>query len=229
MSCTRFDADLVDRARGEPFTGERASALERHVRECTRCSVRLQREHALSAALRRLLDDTITPSVDPVQVQQLLAAFDARLSPAPSQTSTWPVCAGALLVVAATLMWMVAYRARSSAPHSPPAAVTASPSVGARLEAEGAAPEAHSTHLAKGARPRRLNAAHPVEEGTGFVILPGVDDLPQFESGELMRVELPTSVVASLGLRPPRPHDGFTQTDVLVGQDGYARAVRLVR
>jgi len=60
---------------------------------------------------------------------------------------------------------------------------------------------------------------------------PGAGSLPRFESGQLMRVELPASVVLSLGLRPSRPlrNDGTVQTDVLVGQDGYARAVRLVQ
>ena len=57
---------------------------------------------------------------------------------------------------------------------------------------------------------------------------PGARDLPRFESGQLMRVELPASVASSLGLRPPQP-SAFVQTDVLVGQDGYARAVRLVQ
>jgi hypothetical protein len=78
---------------------------------------------------------------------------------------------------------------------------------------------------------RDLVAKAAVTPGVDFVTWPGVEDLPRFESGQLMRVELPESVVISLGLRPSRPlrNDGVLQTDVLVGQDGYARAVRLVR
>jgi len=78
-----------------------------------------------------------------------------------------------------------------------------------------------------------LRRAKPKRPSTDsrFVMWPGADELPRFESGQLMRVELPASVVVSLGLRPPRPlrMDGTVQTDVLVGQDGYARAVRLVQ
>src|SRR5262249_34751775 len=163
VSCARFDADLVDRARGAPLSGERGAALERHLRECTPCGMRLEREQALSAALRRLLEDTITPSVDPVQAQELLAAFDTRWSRVPPRIYAWHACAGALLVVAATLMWIVASRARPSDPHPTPASMTDSSSTDARLAAEVTAPEAHSTHVAKGARPRRPNAARPVE------------------------------------------------------------------
>jgi hypothetical protein len=42
-----------------------------------------------------------------------------------------------------------------------------------------------------------------------------------------MRMALPASMVVSLGLRPV-PDSTVVQADVLVGQDGYARAVRLV-
>jgi hypothetical protein len=71
----------------------------------------------------------------------------------------------------------------------------------------------------------------PARSVPSFVMWPGAHDLPRFESGQLMRVEMPASVVLSLGLRPSRPlrNDGTVQTDVLVGQDGFARAVRLVQ
>jgi hypothetical protein len=40
-------------------------------------------------------------------------------------------------------------------------------------------------------------------------------------------MDLPASVVLSLGLVPPASQTGVVRADVLVGQDGYARAVRL--
>ena len=51
---------------------------------------------------------------------------------------------------------------------------------------------------------------------TGFVVLPGAQALPRLESGEVIRVELPSA-------------DGAIQADVLIGQDGLARAVRFVQ
>jgi hypothetical protein len=61
-----------------------------------------------------------------------------------------------------------------------------------------------------------------------FVPWPGVAALPQFESGQLVRTELPASVLPLLGIEPA---SGVTSeivmADVLIGQDGLARAVRL--
>jgi len=48
-----------------------------------------------------------------------------------------------------------------------------------------------------------------------FVVLPGASALPRFEHGEVIRVEVPSAA-------------GAIQVDVLVGQDGLARAARLV-
>lgn len=63
-----------------------------------------------------------------------------------------------------------------------------------------------------------------------FVPWPGVAALPQFESGQLVRTELPASVLPLLGLEPA---SGVTaeivMADVLIGQDGLARAVRLAK
>ena len=62
---------------------------------------------------------------------------------------------------------------------------------------------------------------------TEFVLWPGAAELPTFESGHLMRMEMPVSALPSLGLVPPATHAAVVQADVLVGQDGLPRAVRL--
>ena len=68
------------------------------------------------------------------------------------------------------------------------------------------------------------------EDGTAFVPWPGAAALPDFESGELVRTELPVSVLPLLGFQPAdAPAGGRVLADVLYGQDGLARAVRLVR
>jgi len=74
------------------------------------------------------------------------------------------------------------------------------------------------------ARARSRPSPEPVE----FVAWPGATGLPAFESGYLMRVDMPASIVLSLGLVPHLPQATFVQADVLVGQDRLPRAVRLV-
>ncbi len=54
-----------------------------------------------------------------------------------------------------------------------------------------------------------------VDGGTSFRLVPEAGTLPRFDHGELIRVEIPSP-------------GGPIQADVLVGQDGLARAVRVV-
>ena len=76
------------------------------------------------------------------------------------------------------------------------------------------------------ARAPAPSAAVPLAT-TDFVIWPGAAELPRFESGHLMRMELPVSALSSLGLVAPSSRAVVVQADVLVGQDGFPRAVRL--
>jgi anti-sigma factor RsiW len=57
--------------------------------------------------------------------------------------------------------------------------------------------------------------APPINVHTAFVVLPGARALPRLESGAVIRVNLPAP-------------DGSIEADVLVGQDGLVRAVRLL-
>lgn len=67
----------------------------------------------------------------------------------------------------------------------------------------------------------------PVTVGE-FVPWPGASALPPLESGEVLRVHLPVSILPALGLTPPPTRVTSVRADVLVGQDGLTRAVRLV-
>jgi hypothetical protein len=61
------------------------------------------------------------------------------------------------------------------------------------------------------------------------VELPTAARLPRFESGTIVRVELPVSSLPAYGLpiMPDTPRTPVT-ADVIVGQDGQPRAIRLV-
>ena len=62
-----------------------------------------------------------------------------------------------------------------------------------------------------------------------FVPWPGTQTWPPFESGRVVRVDLPVSALPALGLLPPSSAATVVQADIVVAQDGFARAVRLVR
>jgi hypothetical protein len=78
---------------------------------------------------------------------------------------------------------------------------------------------------------RDLNRAQrpaPPPRAPEFVLWPGAAALPPFESGELVRTELPVSALPVLGIEAPaNPAASRVKADLLVGQDGLVRAVRL--
>ncbi len=65
-------------------------------------------------------------------------------------------------------------------------------------------------------------------ELTDFVVVPGAEHLPPMESGTLLRTDLPVSMLPSLGLTPPAAGPATVRADLVIGQDGLTRAVRLV-
>jgi hypothetical protein len=78
--------------------------------------------------------------------------------------------------------------------------------------------------------PRPLPRPAPAADDlAGFVPVPGAAAWPPFESGVVMRVDLPVSALPALGLPPPSSALGVVEADIIVAQDGFARAVRLVQ
>jgi hypothetical protein len=56
----------------------------------------------------------------------------------------------------------------------------------------------------------------PMNPDGAFVVLPGADALPRFEHGQVIQVDIPSAA-------------GVVRAEVLIGQDGLARAARLVQ
>lgn len=93
-----------------------------------------------------------------------------------------------------------------------------------------AAPAAPVVAIANPAVPKKpvpSQAAQPAEVVTEFY--PLLDNPPPFERGELLRVSLPASAMRTVGLPVSEDRlDETVQADVLVGEEGLARAIRFV-
>jgi hypothetical protein len=64
----------------------------------------------------------------------------------------------------------------------------------------------------------------------GFVLVPGASSLPPLESASIVSYEMPLSTLRSYGLEiDPQPDRPRIDAEVLIGQDGYARAIRLMQ
>lgn len=79
-------------------------------------------------------------------------------------------------------------------------------------------------------RPAQADAGRAQEVATEFIPLVHGGQYAQAEEGHLVRVEVPRSALASFGLPVnAEASGGNVKADVLMGQDGIARAIRFVR
>jgi hypothetical protein len=88
------------------------------------------------------------------------------------------------------------------------------------------------TTFARAPRPKTpmKRAPQPRELATDFFAIPYAPAMTQFDRGQLIRVTVPASSMRSFGL-PVREERIFdrVRADVLLGEDGIARAIRFVR
>jgi hypothetical protein len=227
MSCHQIEPHIVDLARG--VNSDQDAQLARHVLGCPSCAGRLEQERAMSAALRRVANDLKDPADDPQREQALLAIFDRDWHRSDRHAPVWTRVAAAGLVFAAALMWHLAGPPRSPRTGTPPIAAGApetkqaqaldaasliTPDSRERPAPGPSTPPSTPVH-SPGARHADLRLDE-APDSTEFVAWPGATAWPPFESGELIRIDIPTEV-------------GAVQAEVLVGQDGFPRAIRLVQ
>ena len=171
--------------------------------------------------------------------RELLSAFAehrAAVTPAPSTRRPgvwrrWMVAAALVAIVASIESWrfqagVTVHNVTKTAPRRYTA-----PAVPGSAHATPAVAPVFSppTPPRRAASARAAGGRHRIVKPTGFVALPGAANLPQFESGTIVRVELPVASLPAYGVDiSPAANDQPVEADVLVGQDGQPRAIRLV-
>jgi hypothetical protein len=167
------------------------------------------------AALARA-DEGQSPK--PEVEKALLQAFRRK------QHSLWiRRCAGwGALAAAAALVWIAVQPGPKQAPI---AAKTAAPAVVFEMPAASAG---NAVATARPLRPKPVRGSAKREVVTNFI--PVMVDPDPFERGRLVRVKLPRSALSAFGLPVNEEHfEERIQADVLVGEDGLARAIRFVK
>lgn len=164
-----------------------------------------EHDRELVEALRRLSNGPPVPSIAPEREAALLAAFEAYHARrgARSVRGGWWLSA---LAVAAVLLIALGTAPGWIGRHGTPPPVPPS--------------DAHA-----GADHRGAQA--DIAPGD-FIPWPGASALPPLESGQLVRMDLPVTLLPSLGVTPPAAPVTAVKADVIIGQDGLARAVRFV-
>lgn len=203
------------------------------------------RDEPYNTAIRVLASGARMPPEKAARIErELLQAFaEHHVARVPSATgarrrgrwSPWIAAAAAVAAVSVGLgVWQQIHRVTEN---NVTTGSVLRPSAPALRPPAEAAPM-RSTPATVGRRTGKTSAANRIPSRrpvprilrpAGFVVIPGTAGLPQFESGTIMRVELPVAALPAYGVDiSPAADDHAIEADVLVGQDGQARAIRLV-
>src|SRR5262245_47104658 len=183
---------------------------------------------------QRLLDAFATRDAADVIPSSPMKAFGWRPrssgKPVIASWRPWTSAAAAiLLVVCVAYLWR-SVQPRMNVGHltSPPRPAEkppAAPPAGVSTIERTSSAEVRIAHPSPNRRPpKKTNVVTP----SGFVDLPWTAGLPAFESGEIVRMDIPAASLPTYGIDISSGGRGPVEADVLIGQDGFARAIRLV-
>jgi len=253
MLCRDFEKIAGDLAAGRLMEAGRRERALRHASECSACALWLNAERTLEAGLRALAEGAEESEASPHLKLALRAAFDRQVKAAPVPISAparsrnlargWvAVAALVLLSVAVAFLSRSALKKEDVSSRENPAP----PSIPAQREQapqrvvepdnqEQKVENSLAQKTSSEGRARRSAAtsddvARNDETDTDYIPLTYLADATAMESGTVLRVELPHSALIAMGLPAPVERiDSRVKVDVVVGDDGVARAVRFVR
>jgi hypothetical protein len=221
MNCDHWRSGLMELARGHLSDAGERDGVAAHARECSDCSLFLEEQMALTIAAAELA--ARTAMVPPADLESiLLAEFDsARL-----RRRRYLKPAAAIGAIAAALACFAVLHVPPQRARSQPVVIHVAP-----VKETVVSPPVAVMPLRKPVpRPvRRAHAAKPTEDAGPFVAIPYTVPLDPRERMTVMRVEMPVTALLAVGLTAAVPDPGASaQADVVVGEDGRIRAIRLV-
>jgi hypothetical protein len=248
MNCSDFQNISHELARGKVEGCEKIEALA-HASDCVGCAEYLEAERRLALKLG-FLSQALHGHEAPERLESaLLTAFRERSEASVPQHSgprfwahqkfwAWGATAAALAAMIALAMGIQSRR--SSQPRTSAAAITSSTTAQESSATSKAVATPDDTSEARPAISslRRNRTATPriravrtegttIADNSGFVPLVYCDQLNCSTPGEIVRVEIPASSLPMMGLVNDN-RTGPVRADVVVGEDGIARAIRLV-
>ena len=181
-------------------TGSEPGAdLRDHLRECPHCRERREDEQRLTAQLRIARDAARLHRPSEARRSQILVEFDMAQRRSIRPLLKWATAAAAILLAAIGLVEMRRSAIDRTPTAPPPAIAQESP------EVEG------------------LQA-----DSNGFIAVPYAPPLATGEFVSVVRTELQPTALARMGVYVDPGYSADIPADVVVGEDGLPRAVRLV-
>jgi hypothetical protein len=228
MTCRQFDEVVHGFVRLELLdVNVREAALE-HAAHCERCSERMSDAAALTEATETVGKSARGEQAPPEVEASLLAAFRHHHRRASWRRTLEWASVGAAAAVLLVFLWTVGGRSKGPAPAAPRKDVSSQQ--GMPLEAKTSpGPTQDDAALLADA----VVADAPVSGtyvASDFVPVPFTGAISADDPGMIVRVQLTRSSLAQLGYPVAEtPDEDLILADVLVGEDGWPRGVKLIQ
>lgn len=233
MKCREFAGVVHELARAEQLDPAVAAIARAHAEACPHCGCRLAEARRLAALVQSAAAESRNLGARPQVEQQLLDAFRREHAQRRNRIAPryfgWRVAFGwaGAAAAAALLAFVLLHRApdhRSSPVVRQSANATASSS-----PASGQSVVVHKSSAGSPARAVPVQAAE-TSLASEFVPVPYSGGIAPGDSGVIVRVQVPRTALAELGYPVDETQgSGVVQADLLVGEDGWPHAVRIVR
>jgi hypothetical protein len=250
MKCQEFESIIISLARGQSVEAAARETALAHLDQCARCASAFEEQQALTAGIRVAAESLANQGASARVEEALRFAFREQvgrftakeINPQPTENWRWSRW---VIGAAAAAILLLAFLAGADWLKSPPANrkhkatnLPTTPSVPAPGQARsGGRGDQKRKTASNFAGSRRLSwrpvVRQSAESANGvanrFFPLVEEGELPPLESGLIVRGEAPASALITLGL--PITAENINrpvQVDLLLGQDGLARAIRFV-
>lgn len=232
MKCREFAGVVHELARREQLDPALAAIARAHAEACPHCGCQLAEAERLAAIVQTASAESRRLAAPPRIEQELLGAFRREHAPRSNMRAPrrfgWRVAFG--WAGAAAVLALLTFTLLHRAPDH-----RSSPVV--RASAEATATSAPAPRQAAPARnsvtaPARAVTAQSSETvlASDFVPVPYSGGFAPGDSAVIVRVQVPRTALAELGYPVDETQgSGMVQADLLVGEDGWPHAVRIVR
>ena len=230
MKCREFAGVVHEMARREQMDPAVAAIARAHAEACPHCGCRLAEAERLAALVHTASAESRRLAAPVRLEQELLGAFRrehaSRRNAREHRRLGWRMMLGWAGAGAAVALLSFALLHR--APDHRPSLVV-------RTSAEAAtvttpAPQQMAAVARPQAPPASVVPAAQTELTSDFVPVPYSGGLAPGDSAVIVRVQVPRTALAELGYPVDETQgNGTVQADLLVGEDGWPHAVRIVR
>lgn len=230
MTCREFDELVHAFVRMELLDMSAREAVIEHAAHCDNCALRLGEAGALADATQAAAASTQELQAPPELESALVAAFRNQLWRRHAllwRTFEW-VAAGAAAAMLALVLWTSSTRSRVQPAPAPKKDVSSQ----SRQPLDAQAPSVSlPDETAQGIElEASIGDAAETYTMADFVPVPFTDGIGPDDPGMVVRVQLTRASLAELGYPvADTPDEDLIRADVLVGQDGWPRGVRLVQ